>query len=296
MFPVRVTYEREVLVLPDGGIIALDWADGREEPSKMPVVIISPALMDSSRAQNVQRLIKLLNKRGYKSVVYIPRGCGGLALKTKQMTNGYSTEELRMVISHVASLPFTQSVYAVGFSIGGSVLLKLMGEDGTNCLLKGAVAISPTFDYNAPHDPYEHKWWNKNLFIPMMMRFLNKHRQLLNVDETTIAQHMEQSGTRAFDQMVVAPIFGFSTVEELYYQSSPIRNTQCITVPTFTLSAIDDPIAETSAVPLQGSALLGPGLVSGVTRTGGHFGFMEGILTVHSWSDRATVDWLDSCM
>jgi predicted alpha/beta-fold hydrolase len=291
------SYEREVLVVPsDGTTYALDWVMQKPTSTKANVVVIIPPLLESSRHEHVKRLGDRLYKQGFHVVVFNPPGCGGLKLTSSVFTNAFDLKTLQTAMEYIHGMPTTSALYSVGFSMGAGVLLRYMGELGSECPLSGAVAISPGYDYLATPDHTDRAWWDEKVIVPASKRNMKKNAPQLNITE----QEMEAMKTTHrqidFDAIFTVPRLGYPSVEAFYQAASPIRVTSKITVPTCTLSAKDDPVLSAAGVPVQGSALLGKNIVALVTETGGHYSFMQGFSLTSSYQDDVVCDWLDACL
>jgi len=294
--PVSVIYERELIPLPDGGTIALDWAYQRPKTDEQPkpTIFLHHGLCGNSDSHYITHLIPLLDARGYRAVVMIARGCGGLKLTTPEGFTASRTSDMRHAVKLVRSQPFVSEMYGVGFSLGAVLMLKYLGEEGDKTPLQGAVAISPSFDF--AKTPPHFELWSRLRLVKGLIEWAKNHEEVLSKHpQIRWDEVMNAENVRKFDAAAVVGPYGYKDVDHYYEDSSPRYKTGGITVPTLSISAEDDPVCCATSVPSHGHDEIGPGLVACVTNAGGHVSFPEGPWGTEAWTDRVVLDWIQSC-
>jgi len=284
--PLRshVVFQREILVLADGGTVALDRAGS----GKGATVLLHHGLAGDSTSYYVRHLADELMARGFSVVSFVARGCGDLALSTPEGFTAERTQDMREVVAKLRSeLGPGAELYAVGFSLGAGILLKYLGEEGAACPVKAAVAISPSFDYllTTPH----FDMWSRARLVHGLKQWASKHRHVLR-DRVDYDVLMAVATVREFDAAAIVSQHGYKDVDDYYLASSPRLVAHNIAVPTVALTAGDDPVCSAAGVPSADK--LGPGLVSVQSDYGGHVAFGEGVLGTSSWQDRVVLDWI----
>ncbi|TYG39857.1 hypothetical protein ES288_D12G049300v1 [Gossypium darwinii] len=156
-----VTYRRHLFLTSDGGTIALDWltysdvTEGRSrviddsaaiKRDKTPIMIVIPGLTSDSSSAYAKHLAFNMARNGWNVVVSNHRGLGGVSLTSDCFYNAGYTEDLRKLIDHIHCEYPEAPLFAVGASIGANILVKYLGEDGTNTPLVGAAAICSPWD------------------------------------------------------------------------------------------------------------------------------------------------------
>lgn len=112
---------REILLLSDGGEIALDWAlHGCDDNA--PIVIILPGLTGGSQSEYIKFLVTAANQKRIRCVVFINRGLGGIELKTPRLYCAANCEDLSEVVNHVHKRHPHCLKGATGISMGGLIL------------------------------------------------------------------------------------------------------------------------------------------------------------------------------
>src|SRR5690606_10909563 len=136
----RLVRQRERLWLADGDFLDLDWY-GPHDPGT-PLVLVLHGLTGSSSSLYVLGLQRQLAERGWASVALNWRGCSGEPNRLPRAYHSGASDDLAEVVAHLRAQRPLAALYAAGYSLGGNVLLKYLGESGADCPLQGAVAVS----------------------------------------------------------------------------------------------------------------------------------------------------------
>src|SRR5207249_4155753 len=139
-----VTYQRERVITPDGDFLDLDWAkigSGR-------VAVLAHGLEGNSKGHYMLGMVSALVRRGFDAVAWNARGCSGEPNRVLRFTHSGATEDLQTVISHVTSTCNYSQISLIGFSLGGNLALKYVGERGRELdpRITAAVAFSVPCD------------------------------------------------------------------------------------------------------------------------------------------------------
>jgi predicted alpha/beta-fold hydrolase len=268
---------RERLETPDGDFLDLDWADAPAPDA--PAVLVIHGLEGSSRRRYVRNACRELLAAGLQPVAMNLRGCSGEPNRAPHDYHSGKTDDPAFVIETLRRRLPGRPLGAIGFSLGGNVLLKLMGErgDGGTDLLRAAVAISVPYDLAAGSRVLERSLMGR----AYAAYFLRSLKRKLEAKAARLASVIDLEAARAartiwdFDERVTAPLHGFSCAEEYYAVSSSGRYLAGVKTPTLLLHAADDPFLPGSAIPLR-DAERNSSLRLVLQRSGGHVGFLEG--------------------
>ncbi|XP_072020098.1 phospholipase ABHD3-like isoform X2 [Amphiura filiformis] len=182
---VNWTYRRDVLVTPDGGEICLDWVDNDKKSlhlrDERPTVIIVPGLSGSSGEVYSVHFFELVQKLGYRSVVFNNRGLGGCRLKTPRTFCPKNTEDFRTVVQHIRKDYPNAPLFALGASAGGLNLFHYLADYGKDCQLNGAMIVSVLYEMFASTKNLE-TFPNVLLFNQTLIRDLHYDMLLPNQD------------------------------------------------------------------------------------------------------------------
>lgn len=119
-----VKYERERINTPEADYLDIDWS--RIGSSK--VAIISHGLEGHTQRSYVLGMVRALNKHGWDVAAWNFRGCSGEPNRLPQFYHSGSSDDLETVINHIRGLGKYEKIDLVGFSMGGNITLKYLGE------------------------------------------------------------------------------------------------------------------------------------------------------------------------
>ena len=121
-------YERRRISTHDGDFLDLDWA----RIGSKRLAILTHGLEGSSRSSYIQRFTTALNHAGYDVLAWNMRGCGGEPNRLLRWYHAGDSHDLRRVFSHALFRKRYAEIVLVGFSLGGNIVLKFLGEYGLN--------------------------------------------------------------------------------------------------------------------------------------------------------------------
>jgi predicted alpha/beta-fold hydrolase len=272
-FPLR----RERIETPDGDFLDLDFTPAPREGA--PRVLLLHGLEGSARRGYALITYAELAAAGLQGVGLNFRSCSGEPNRLPRLYHSGETGDLRFVLDHLAERFPDVRRGAIGFSLGGNVLLKLLGEEGEGARrwLETAVAISVPYDLAAGADHLERSAMGRfyrRRFVRSLQRKLEAKRALV-ADEVDLHRALRARTFREFDDAATAPLHGFADAAEYYRLSSSARYLEAIRIPTLLLHAEDDPFLPPHALPREAIAR-NPYLVPVITSRGGHVGFIGG--------------------
>lgn len=266
-----IPLRRERLELTDGDFIDLDWSLA----DTGPLVVVLHGLEGSSRSHYAVGILQALNLHGWRSVLMHFRGCSGTPNRLARGYHAGDTDDLDHVLSVLRKRESETPIAVIGYSLGGNVLLKWLGERGAQADIIAAAAVSVPFDLcNATGR------LNRGLsrvYQWVLLRRLResmrcKWRTMGRVDGHSMLNAMRT--LRDFDDRITAPLHGFIDADDYYARCSSRGFLKTIQVPTLILQAQDDPFMTSAALP--GAADLSPSIEFELTSGGGHVGFVTG--------------------
>jgi predicted alpha/beta-fold hydrolase len=199
---------------------------------------------------------------------------------TRRFYHSGETGDLAMTIERLRQENPGQPIGLVGVSLGGNVLLKYLGENGTRIHpeIKAAVAVSVPFDLERASrhiDKGFAKVYQRH-FIRSLKRKaaekLAKFPDLIEPERLDSLQTMFE-----FDDALTGPLHGFRDAKHYYSSSSSIGYIDRISIPTLLLSSVDDPFLPAAVLnDVRTIAEGNPSLHLEFTPRGGHVGFISG--------------------
>ncbi|WP_215776410.1 YheT family hydrolase [Paludibacterium sp. B53371] len=267
----RPPYRRELWDTPDGGQIALDFIDG---PADAPLVVLFHGLEGSSDSHYARALMQAVAQRGWQGVVPHFRGCGGVHNTLARAYHAGDAAEIRWILRRLSERQ--PQMYVAGVSLGGSMLLNYLAEDGDHALPHAAAAISTPLDLTAASTQLD-RGLGRLIYTRMFMSTLKTKAldQLRYHPHLFSAEQVRRARTFAdFDHAVTAPLHGFASGREYWRQASSKQRLHCIAIPTLVINAQNDPFLPAQALPQ--ASQVSPAITLEFPTHGGHVGFVTG--------------------
>jgi predicted alpha/beta-fold hydrolase len=279
-----ITYERERIATPDGDFLDLDWNRNHRSQS---LVIITHGLEGNSANVSVQGMARAFHRAGWDSLAWNLRGCSGEANRLLRTYHSGAWEDLECVINHAAEE--YQNIVLVGFSIGGNLTLKYLGDHASaiHPSIKGAVAFSVPCDLASSALVLE-----SHINSIYMNHFLRDLRRKIREKAVAFPGGISTEGLdrirtfREFDGTYTAPLNGFLSAEDYWAKASSKPSLRGIAVPTLLINALNDPFLGPECFPKK-EAAANPHLHLELPESGGHLGFLT--LEKEYWSETRAV-------
>jgi predicted alpha/beta-fold hydrolase len=280
-----VAWRRERLELEDGDFLELDHAGPDGEGTDR--VLIVHGLGGSSEAPYVRGMARELMRQGLAVTAMNLRGAAGPNRLARTYHAG-DTGDVLQVAQHLGG--GARRLAAVGFSLGGNALVKLMGERGAAAPFVAAASVCAPLDLEQTARRLNQglsRAYEQYLLVALK-RSLWRKRGLV-ARELDLQRVMAASSFAAWDELVTAPLHGFESARDYWARSSARVFISKIERPTLILHALDDPFMPPSVLPDPADV---PSCVSvEATDWGGHVGFLTG-LAGPSYADERVAGFL----
>jgi len=295
-----VPYRRERWDTPDGDFVDLDWVESGARDSQAPLMLVLHGLEGSSRAKYVVGLLDHAVGRGWDGVAMNFRSCGGELNRRPRFYHSGETEDLDVVVSGLVARHPGRPLALVGYSLGGNVLLKWLGERGEKVpdQVRAAVAVSVPYDLGVAAYHVDHGFgrvYGRVFLRTLKAKALAKAERFPGLVDPRLVRSL--SSFAQFDEHVTAPIHGFAGARDYWTRSSSVPWLPEIRRPTLLISACDDPFLPSKHLPRDRVAR-SSSVESEFTARGGHVGFVEGWWpgAVSYWVDRRATAFLEERM
>jgi len=278
--PLVENINRERLITPDKDFLDLDWCGS----GNGPLVILLHGLTGSSQSGYIKGMQSIFLNQGIRTVTLKFRGCSG---EPNDLARGYhsgDTGDINFIYQIIKQREPETPIAAIGFSLGGNVLLKWLGEQGDTLELKAAVAVSVPFllaECASKLDSGFSQNYRRYLIAELIQYMADKLKHLKHIGATQEIQKIQKLGELShiksfwqYDDQVVAKLHGFKNVHDYYQRSSSRQFLKHIRIPTLILQADDDPFMTPEVIPEP--AELSAQVKLELTRGGGHVGFITG--------------------
>jgi len=250
----------------------------REESSSAPWVLLLHGLEGSRESAYVGEMGRRVHALRWNFLTLEFRSCGGEDNTMPHSYHSGETRDLGIVVDRLLRRTGGRPIYAVGYSLGGNVLLKWLGERGDDApsSVTAAAAVSTPFDLEVAARQCDARYGGaiaRHFLKTLVPKALRKAQQFPGCLD---AEAVRQCRTfEAFDGLVTAPLHGFDSAEDYWRSSSCAQFLPAIRRPTLLVSAEDDPLVPASILP-RAEAAASPYLIPHFTPRGGHCGFVEG--------------------
>ncbi len=261
-----------------------------------PLLVAVHGVEASSSAHYMKGLAEKAWRLGFSVVRLNLRSCGGTEHLSPGLYHSGLTSDMRAVVEELIARDRVPAIALAGYSLGGNIVLKLAGEYGANAPseLIAACAVSPPIDLASAVVMLDQRGnrvyrWN---FLWNLKRRIHRKRAVFPDRFSTRGLYRVRS-LRRFDDLYTAPDAGFRDALEYYEHASPIQVVARICVPTFILSALDDPFIP--AEPFRDARITGnPHINTLLTEHGGHCAFLTEPCADHDgyWAEWKVVEFV----
>lgn len=269
-----VEYQRERLELPDGDFIDIDWS----RKNSKRIILLSHGLEGNTSRHYIKGTVKLFNQAGWDACAWNCRSCSGEMNRLPRFYHHADTADLKFVIEHILKTKPYKELVLIGFSMGGSLTLKYLGENGTHLPteVKKGIAVSVPCslkDCSVELEKPRKMYYNKRFFKKLSEKV--KQKAALMPDQISaepLVKHKIKS-LRKFDEYYSAPLHGFKDAEDFYDKASSMHYLEGIRKPTLLVNALNDPFLVGRCYPKK-TAKNHDFLHLETPLQGGHVGFM----------------------
>jgi len=271
---------RQELELPDGDITAVDWlVEGDDLVGTSPLLVILHGLEGSAESSYARMLMEAALNLGWRSCVLHFRDCGDYRNRLPRRYHAGETNDLRHFLETLHKYPESAEnagpVIAVGYSLGGNVLLKYLGESMDETPLRAATAVCVPLNLHKCAEALKQgfsKLYQRYLLKRMkesVERKFDRHTAAFDWNKAMSARTFAE-----FDDWVTAPLHGFEGMQDYYDRCSSVNFLASIERPTLVINALDDPFMTPEVIPSED--MLSTHVTLEVAAAGGHVGFIDG--------------------
>lgn len=263
--------KRERFELDDGDFLDLDWTD----QLCGPIVLVLHGFEGSIESPYAKGMLKAISDNGWRGVLMHFRSCSGEHNRLPRLYHSGETGDLGKVVAELKRREPDTPIAVIGFSLGGNVLLKWLGETGANNPLVAAIAISVPFELNKAADRINQglsRFYQWHLLRSVRNKVKNKFQKIPVPFPLPLLAQLRT--LRDFDDQITAPLHGFIDANDYYTKASCRQYLNRIAVPTLLLQAKDDPFMSVDLLPTADE--LSSNIIFELTEKGGHVGFVTG--------------------
>jgi len=286
-----IKYKRERISVDQVDFLDLDWS---KVGSKKLIVVLA-GLEGKSNSLYAKAVTRYFNKQDWDVMCMNYRGCSG---EPNRLLRGYhmgSSEDLKTSIQHITSNYDYQEISLIGFSLGGNIALKYLGEESSQIpsTIKSCIAFSVPLNIKKSNERLS-KWYNWHYlkyFMFPLNRKANQKKKLFPGAVDSYKGFFMSGSFQYFDTHFTAPANGFSSVEEYWSKSSSLPVLNKITIPTLIIDSKDDTFISESCYPYD-AANSNPNINLEISKHGGHCGFIRKIFEKSSGMEERAYEFI----
>ncbi len=279
--------EKERINTPDGDFLELDWyKNGKDK-----LLIISHGLEGNSERAYMLGMAKSFYENQFDVLTWNFRGCGERMNEQLIFYHSGATYDLDAVVSHAGKN--YKEVYLVGFSLGGNLTLKFLGEKKSDLpKLKKAVAISVPLHLGSSSEKIsspENTLYSKRFLRTLKEKVILKsqaHPGQMPIDALKNIKTLAD-----FDDYFTGPLHGFADAQEYYEVNSSIFFLDQIKIPTLILNAQNDPFLSENCYPNELAESLDQVFFE-YPKHGGHVGFTPKDSNHSYYSEQRAIEFI----
>ncbi len=258
---------------PDGDFLEIDLYPNQNAET---LVIVCHGLEGNAHRPYMLGMVNVLLQNGFAALAWSYRGCGSKLNKQPIFYHSGATYDLQTVVEYAIKIGY-QKINLVGFSLGGNLVLKYLGENGKQIpsQITKAVAISVPLDLAAGAIHLSsgfNQVYLRRFLKTLKMKVLQK--AAIFPDKLDVAHLPKCIDFVSFDNYYTGPLHGFKDAADYYAKCSAKFFLMDIAIPTLILSAKNDPFLPAACYP-NPADFPNPMLYFSYPNKGGHTGFQQ---------------------
>jgi predicted alpha/beta-fold hydrolase len=255
------------------------------------LVIIQHGLEGNASRPYIRGMANIFFQNGFDVITWNYRGCGDEMNKKIRFYHSGATDDLHTVIEHALAGKNIQEIYLVGFSLGGNMTLKYLGERSVHPLIKKAVVFSVPLDLESSCQQISlptNRLYARRFIKSLKKKISTKAALMPGLD---IEKLKSISSLLEFDNTYTAPLHGYKDAVDYYTHCSAIHFIRNIKIPTLIVNTRNDPFLSKACFP-ESILQQHPFVKLEIPERGGHVGFALINKSGRYWSEQRALDWM----
>lgn len=285
-----VNYTRKRFTTPDNDFLDIDFL---EQKNKNKLVILLHGLESDTEQGYIKGTAKILFDNEFSVAAINQRGCSGEPNNHYYAYHSGFTQDVDFVIQSLEKE--YEEIYLVGYSLGGNLILKYLGEQKyrISSKIKKAIAISVPCHFHDTALNLIEKPSNVIYRHHFLKKLKNKLRRKAEIFPKRISQETidNMKTLKDHDDVYIADAHNFKDAKDYWNSCGSIHFLKEITTPTLLLNAQDDPFLTPSSFPIE-IAKNHPFLHLEIPQYGGHVGFFQKSTNNVLWNEERIISFL----
>jgi len=224
-----------------------------------------------------------LCKNGWDTCAVNYRGCSGETNHSYQSYNAGKTDDLKAIVTHLLEKSRYAEIALVGFSLGGNLLLKYLGER-TQVPKEIVVGVAISAPLSLKGSLEQLSLWNNWVYRTSFLFDLRKKYKLKMKqfpELMSVSDYKKIKSLKTFDDIYTAPAHGFKDAFDYYEKNSSLQFLPEIDIPVLILNAQNDSFLSKNCYPIS-LAEKSKNIYLETPKHGGHVGFHKTDETYYS--------------
>jgi len=274
---IKLNYEIEEFTLSDGDFIECYWLNKKRANTN--IFVIFHGLEGSYKSPYIKGIMKALKDKKQAVVLVHFRSCGSKDNKKSKSYHSGDCDDAIEYLKYLHENYPNSNILTIGYSVGGNMLLKLLGKDFINNFIQKSICISAPLDLSICVKVLNtgfSKLYERHLLKLIkesLLKKYNKHdlKKLINLPKKRV---YKISSIKEFDELYTSQINNFGSAQNYYKLNSSKQFLKNIKTKTLIIHALDDPFMNNDILPKKEE--LSKNCTLEIYEKGGHLGFIEG--------------------
>ncbi len=264
---VLTPYQRERIYTPDDDFLDLDWL----KQGARKLIIISHGLEGNTQRAYIKGMAKIFYQQGYDILAWNYRGCSEEMNRQQRFYHSGATDDLEVVVQHALAQGY-QQVSLIGFSLGGNLTLKYLGESQRDARIRSCVVFSVPMHLQSSCEQIAlpaNQLYARRFLKTLKEKVRAKASLRTDIDTSPLDSI---NSLQAFDDAYTSVLHGYRNAIDYYTQCSSVHFAESIQVPTLIVNAQNDPFLSDACYPVE-RMMHHPKVRLEIPAQGGHVGF-----------------------
>lgn len=268
----KILQTRERLLLTDGDFLDIDWSFSEKNSGR--IALLLHGLEGNAQRRYMKGQARAFVTHGLDVAAVNLRGCSGEVNTSYGSYNAGRTDDVSEVVEAILKKGRYHEIGLIGFSLGGNLLLKYLGEQkGLPKEIKKGVAISTPLSLQGSLKALTqfYNWVYRTSFLYSLKK---KYKLKMEhfPERMTPSELKKIKSLLDFDNHYTAPAHGFKNAQDYYEKNSSLQFLPHIRVPVLLLNAKNDTFLSPACFPYE-LAATSEYIYLETPEHGGHVGF-----------------------
>lgn len=242
--------DHAIISLPDGDKLHCEITTPPNWKDTDRTVVFVHGLTGSHRSKYLVRLTPKLLSIGYRSIRVNLRGAGSGASLARRTYHGGTSDDIFEVIKALKMTAPLSPLILVGFSLGGNIILKMLGELGSEAekYVSHSLTICPVVDLHSSAQwitKPKNRFYEKYFLYHLKQQIRDREKLVPDTPKITVSK---AKTFYEFDEGYTSILWDFKGALDYYEKCSSKNFIPEITVPCQVIFSQDDPMIDPKSI------------------------------------------------